>query len=92
MTPDEIQMATKWSKQSHASTTTYQEISLEETPFISARMKFNIPSLPLEPESTGDSDLEVEVQMEDAVENTVPEKQRRSKRRILLSPGQSMYY
>eukprot|EP00985_Skeletonema_marinoi_P014496 scaffold7350_cov176-Skeletonema_marinoi.AAC.2 len=74
MTPDEIQMATKWSKQSHASTTTYQEISLEETPFISARMKFNIPSLPLEPESTGDSDLEVEVQMEDAVENTVPEK------------------
>lgn len=87
VTPDEIQMATKWSKQSQASTTTYQEISSEETPFISARMKFNIPSLPLEPESTSDSDSEVDVQVEHAVENAVPENgKKKGKERTLTGP------
>ena len=61
--PDEIKMATKWSRQSQVFTTTYQEISAEESPFISPRMKFNIHPLPLEPESTGDSDSDGDVQM-----------------------------
>jgi hypothetical protein len=63
VTRDEIKMATKWSKQSQAFTATYQEISPEESPFISARMKFNIHSLPLEPETTGDSGSEGDVQV-----------------------------
>lgn len=86
VTPDEIQRATKWSKQSQASTTTYyQEISSEETPFISARLKFNIPSLPLEPESSGDSDLPADVQLEDAVENTAHESGKKSEREKSLT-------
>ena len=95
VTTDEIKMATKWSKQSQAFTTTYQEISPEETPFISARMKFNIPSLPLEPESTGDSDSEVDIQIADAGENTVPENGMKNEREgpltgpeyVLLKPN-----
>ena len=87
MTPDEIQRATKWSKQSQASTTTYyQEISSKETPLISARLKFNIPSLPLEPESTGDSDLEVDVQVEDAAEKTAPESGKNDQESSLTGP------
>lgn len=88
VTADEIQMATKWSKQSQAFTTTYQEISPEETPFISARMKFNIPSLPLEPESTGDTDSEVDVQVADAEENTVAENGKKNGREGSLTGPQ----
>jgi hypothetical protein len=69
--PDEIKMATKWSRQSQVFTTTYQEISEEDSPFISPRMKFNIHPLPLEPESTGDSDSDGDVpMMEDSGEGS----------------------
>ncbi|KAL7432232.1 hypothetical protein ACHAXM_003070 [Skeletonema potamos] len=88
VTPDEIEMATKWSMQSQPFTNTYKEISPEEIPFISARMKFNIHSLPLEPESAGDSDSEVDVEVADACENTVPENGKKNEREGSLTGPQ----
>ena len=46
----EIRKAKKWSKQSKSLVTTYPVIKPEKIPFISPGLKFNIPSLPIEPE------------------------------------------
>lgn len=49
----DVQTAKKWNKQDQTvRTTTYPVVSPDEVPFISPGLKFNIPSLPIEPELT----------------------------------------
>jgi len=52
----EVQIAKKWSGQNQTVTTTYPVVPPEKTPFLSPGLKFNLPSLPIEPELT-DSEL-----------------------------------
>ena len=49
----EVQKAKKWSRRNQQTlTTTYPVVPTEEIPFLSPGLKFNLPSLPIEPEMT----------------------------------------
>lgn len=48
----EVRRAKKWSKQNQPLTTTYPVVAPDDVPFISPGLKFNIPSLPIEPDLT----------------------------------------